>query len=84
MLEDPNFAQQMNEAMNNPAVLNMMRQNPMMRNNPMAQQVLENPEMRRMMFDPAFIRMQMNMQRQMGGLGAVSYTHLTLPTKRIV
>jgi len=69
MLEDPNFAQQMNEAMNNPAVLNMMRQNPMMRNNPMAQQVLEDPEMRRMMFDPAFIRMQMNMQRQMGGLG---------------
>jgi len=67
LLEDPNFAQQMNEAMNNPAVLNMMRQNPMMRNNPMVQQVLENPELRRMMFDPAFIRMQMNMQRQMGG-----------------
>lgn len=67
LLEDPNFAQQMNEAMNNPAVLDMMRQSPMMRNNPMMQQVINNPELRRMMFDPAMIRMQMNMQRQMGG-----------------
>lgn len=67
LLEDPNFAQQMNEAMNNPAVINMMRENPMMRNNPMAQQVLENPELRRMMFNPEFMRMQMRMQQQMGG-----------------
>ncbi|EGP87958.1 uncharacterized protein MYCGRDRAFT_71110 [Zymoseptoria tritici IPO323] len=52
MLDDPNFAQQMNEAMNNPAVLDMLRNNPMIRNNPMARAAIENPEMRRMMMDP--------------------------------
>ena len=31
MLEDPNFASQMNEAMNNPAVIDMLRNNPMIR-----------------------------------------------------
>ncbi|KAI5196841.1 hypothetical protein AUEXF2481DRAFT_29931 [Aureobasidium subglaciale EXF-2481] len=69
LLENPNFAQQMNEAMNNPDVINMMRNNPMLRNNPMAQQMFDNPEMRRMMMNPDFIRMQMNMQRSMGGGG---------------
>ena len=70
LLEDPNFAQQMNEAMNNPAVLDMLRNNPMVRNNPMARAVIENPEMRRMMLNPDMIRMQMQMQRAMGGGGA--------------
>lgn len=69
LLENPNFAQQMNEAMNNPDVINMMRNNPMLRNNPMAQMVFDNPEMRRMLMNPEFIRMQMSMQRNMGGLG---------------
>ncbi|KAJ9629605.1 hypothetical protein H2203_001985 [Taxawa tesnikishii (nom. ined.)] len=69
LLENPNFAQQMNEAMNNPEVLNMMRNSPMMRNNPMMQQVLDNPELRRMMFDPNMIRAQMRLQRAMGGFG---------------
>lgn len=67
MLEDPNFAQQMNEAMNNPAVVDMLRNNPMIRNNPMARQAIENPEFRRMMMNPDMIRMQMQMQRSMGG-----------------
>ncbi|KAK5121312.1 hypothetical protein LTR85_005478 [Meristemomyces frigidus] len=67
MLEDPNFAQQMNEAMNNPAVVDMLRNNPMIRNNPMARQAIENPEFRRMMMNPDMIRMQMQMQRAMGG-----------------
>ncbi|KAK5709809.1 hypothetical protein LTR17_019423 [Elasticomyces elasticus] len=67
LLEDPNFAQQMNEAMNNPAVVDMLRNNPMIRDNPMAKQALENPEFRRMMLNPEMIRMQMNMQRAMGG-----------------
>ncbi|KAK4626728.1 Ubiquitin domain-containing protein DSK2 [Fulvia fulva] len=66
MLDDPNFAQQMNEAMNNPAVLDMLRNNPMIRDNPMARAAIENPEMRRMMLNPDMIRMQMNMQRAMG------------------
>ena len=69
MLEDPNFASQMNEAMNNPAVLDMMRNNPMIRNNPIARQAIENPEFRRMMMSPDVIRMQMQMQRAMGGAG---------------
>ncbi|KAF2169119.1 hypothetical protein M409DRAFT_64894 [Zasmidium cellare ATCC 36951] len=69
MLDDPNFAQQMNEAMNNPAVLDMLRNNPMIRNNPMARAAIENPEMRRMMMNPDMIRMQMQMQRAMGGNG---------------
>ncbi|KAF1347592.1 hypothetical protein BDV97DRAFT_377831 [Delphinella strobiligena] len=67
LLENPNFAQQMNEAMNNPDVINMMRNNPMLRNNPMAQAVFDNPDMRRMLMNPDFIRMQMQMQRSMGG-----------------
>ncbi|KAI6968392.1 hypothetical protein KC321_g8475, partial [Hortaea werneckii] len=67
MLEDPNFAQQMNEAMNNPAVIGMLRENPMIRNNPMARAAIENPEFRRMMMNPDMIRMQMQMQRAMGG-----------------
>lgn len=66
MLEDPNFAQQMNEAMNNPAVIDMMRNNPMIRNNPVARQAIENPDFRRMMMNPDMIRMQMQMQRAMG------------------
>jgi len=69
LLDDPNFASQMNEAMNNPAVLDMLRNNPMIRNNPMARAAIENPELRRMMFDPNMIRMQMQMQRAMGGDG---------------
>jgi len=69
MLDDPNFAQQMNEAMNNPAVLDMLRNSPMIRNNPVARAAIENPEMRRMMMNPDMIRMQMQMQRAMGGNG---------------
>lgn len=75
LLENPNFAQQMNEAMNNPDVINMMRNNPMLRNNPMAQAVFENPEMRRMLMNPEFIRAQMQMQRAMGNnpLGGAAF-----------
>jgi ubiquilin len=69
LLDDPNFAQQMNEAMNNPAVIDMLRNNPMIRNNPFARQAIENPEFRRMMMNPDMIRMQMQMQRSMGGDG---------------
>lgn len=73
MMDDPNFLQQMNEAMENPAVIEMMQNSPMVRNNPMAQEMLRNPEMRRMMFNPEMMRMQMQMQRAMdnnnGGSG---------------
>ena len=69
LLDNPNVAQQMNEAMNNPDVIRMMRESPMLRNNPMAQQIFDNPEMRRMLMNPDFIRMQMNLQRGRSGLG---------------
>lgn len=70
MLDNPMFASQMNEAMNNPAVIQMMENNPMVRDNPMMRQMLQNPEMRRMMMDPQFIRQSMQMSRFMNGGGA--------------
>ncbi|KAH7394552.1 hypothetical protein BKA66DRAFT_456655 [Pyrenochaeta sp. MPI-SDFR-AT-0127] len=66
LMDNPMFLSQMNEAMNNPAVVDMMMQNPMIRNNPMLQEMLRNPEMRRMMFSPEMMRMQLQMQRSMG------------------
>jgi len=68
-MENPMFLSQLNEAMNNPAVVDMMLQSPMIRDNPMLQQVLRNPEMRRMMFSPEMMRMQLQMQRNMGNSG---------------
>ncbi|KAF2718715.1 hypothetical protein K431DRAFT_305853 [Polychaeton citri CBS 116435] len=79
MLEDPNFAQQMNEAMNNPAVIDMLRNNPMIRDNPIARQAIENPELRRMMMNPEMIRMQMQMQRAMGGGGDSDGSGFAMP-----
>jgi len=72
MMDDPNFLQQMNEAMNNPMVIEMMQQNPMVRNNPMIAEMLRNPEMRRMMFSPEMMRMQLQMQRSMNQNGGGS------------
>src|SRR5262245_20663771 len=69
MMDNPMFLQQMNEAMNNPAVKEMMQQNPMVRNNPMISEMLRNPEMRRMMFNPEMMRMQLQMQRAMNQHG---------------
>ncbi|KAF2839406.1 hypothetical protein M501DRAFT_934227 [Patellaria atrata CBS 101060] len=67
MMDNPMFLSQMNEAMQNPAIIEMMRNSPMMRNNPVAQQMFDNPEIRRMMTDPQMIRMQLQMQRAMRG-----------------
>jgi ubiquilin len=72
MLDDPNFAQMMNESMNNPAVIQMLEQQPMIANNPMLRNMIRNPEMRRMMFNPEMLRMQLQMQRSMGGAGGGS------------
>ena len=69
MLDDPNFAQMFNESMNNPAVIQMLEQQPMIANNPMLRNMLRNPEMRRMLFSPDMLRMQLQMQRSMGGAG---------------
>ncbi|KAF2808381.1 uncharacterized protein BDZ99DRAFT_54514 [Mytilinidion resinicola] len=64
MMDDPNFLQQINEAMENPAIQNMLTNHPMLRDNPAIQQALRNPEMRRMMFSPEMMRMQLQMQQQ--------------------
>lgn len=72
MMEDPNFLQQMNEAMDNPAVIEMMQNSPMVRNNPMVAEMLRNPELRRAMFNPEMMRMQLQMQRAMNQSGGGS------------
>lgn len=66
MLDDPNFASTMNEALNNPDMLRMLEQHPMLRDNPQLQRMIRNPEMRRMLFSPDMLRMQLQMQEQMG------------------
>lgn len=75
MLENPQFQSQINEALQNPAMIDMMiQQNPMLRDmGPMARQMLESPEFRRMLTDPNHIRQMMQMQRAMGmggGMGS--------------
>jgi ubiquilin len=72
MMEDPNFLQQMNEAMDNPAVIEMMQNSPMVRGNPMVAEMLRNPDLRRAMFNPEMMRMQLQMQRAMGQNGGGS------------
>lgn len=70
MLNDPNMQQMMNEALNNPAMVDMMiQQNPMLRNNPNARQILSSPEFRQMMTNPEMMRQAAAMRRMMPGLG---------------
>lgn len=70
-LEDPNFLQQMNEALSNPQMIDMMIQSsPQLRAmGPMARQQLMSPEFRRMILDPNVMRQSLQMQRMMGGGG---------------
>ena len=79
MLEDPNFAQMFNESMNNPAVIQMLEQQPMIANNPMLRNMIRNPEMRRMLFNPEMLRMQLQMQRSMGGGGGAGGEAFPMP-----
>jgi ubiquilin len=67
MLDDPNFAQTMNEALNNPDMLRILEQHPMMRDNPQLRNMIRNPEMRRLIFNPEMLRMQLQLQQSMGG-----------------
>lgn len=70
-LEDPNFAQQMNEALQNPQMIDMIiNSNPQLRAmGPQARQMLQSDQFRRMMTDPQSMRNMMQMQRMMGGGG---------------
>ena len=71
MLENPQFQSTMNEALQNPAMIDMMiQQNPMLRDmGPGVRQMMQSPEFRRMLTDPNSIRQAMQLQRAMGGLG---------------
>lgn len=70
MMEDPNIQQTMNEALNNPQMVDMLIQtNPMLRNMPNARQILTSPMMRQMMTNPNLMREAMRMQRSMRGGG---------------
>ncbi|KAJ5707418.1 hypothetical protein N7488_007219 [Penicillium malachiteum] len=75
MLENPQFQSTLNEALQNPAMIDMMiQQNPMLRDmGPGVRQMMQSPEFRRMLTDPSSLRNMMQMQRAMGmgggGLG---------------
>ncbi|OJJ98087.1 hypothetical protein ASPACDRAFT_80216 [Aspergillus aculeatus ATCC 16872] len=71
MLENPQFQSTINEALQNPAMIDMMiQQNPMLRDmGPGARQIFQSPEFRRMLTDPSSIRQMVQMQRAMGGAG---------------
>ncbi|PWY88343.1 hypothetical protein BO70DRAFT_359782 [Aspergillus heteromorphus CBS 117.55] len=71
MLENPQFQTAINEALQNPAMIDMMiQQNPVLRAmGPNARQMFQNPEVRRMLTDPNSIRQVVQMQRAMGGGG---------------
>lgn len=71
MLEDPNFASQLNEALSNPDVVDqMIRMNPMMQGQggQQARQMLQDPNFRRMMTDPSMLRNMSQMRRRMPGM----------------
>ncbi|KAF4635449.1 hypothetical protein G7Y89_g2647 [Cudoniella acicularis] len=70
MLDDPNMQQTINEALNNPAMIDMMIQStPGLRNNPHAREMLASPEFRRMMTNPEALRQAAQLRRMMGGAG---------------
>ncbi|KAL2869806.1 ubiquitin domain-containing protein DSK2 [Aspergillus lucknowensis] len=72
MLENPQFQSAINEALQNPAMIDMMiQQNPLLRDAPGARQMLQSPEFRRMLTDPNSLRHMIQLQRAMGisGLG---------------
>jgi ubiquilin len=70
MLDNPNMQQMMNEALSNPAMVDMIIQNtPHLRNNPHARQMLNSPEFRQMMTNPAIFRQSQQMRRMMQGAG---------------
>ncbi|RMZ85026.1 hypothetical protein DV738_g145, partial [Chaetothyriales sp. CBS 135597] len=70
-LQDPNFAQMMREAMNNPTFIDMMiNAHPQLRNmGPQARQILQSEQFRQMMTNPDSIRQMMQMQQMFGGGG---------------
>ncbi|EEH48716.1 ubiquitin domain-containing protein DSK2 [Paracoccidioides brasiliensis Pb18] len=68
MLENPQFQSTMNEALQNPQLVDLMiQQNPMLREmGPSVRQMMQSPAFRRMLTDPNAIRQMTQMQRAMG------------------
>ncbi|MCJ1326726.1 hypothetical protein MMC10_003391 [Thelotrema lepadinum] len=71
MLQNPQFASTLNEALSNPQLIDtMIQQNPVLREmGPQVRQMMQTPEFRRMMTDPEQLRSMMQMQRMFGGGG---------------
>ena len=69
MLQNPQFASTLNEALSNPQLIEtMIQQNPLLREmGPQVRQMMQTPEFRRMMTDPEQLRSMMQMQRMFGG-----------------
>ena len=73
MLDDPNMQQTINEALNNPQMIDMMiRSTPGLANNPNARQMLQSPEFRRMMTNPDALRQAASLRRMMQGGGGAN------------
>ncbi|CZR55228.1 related to deubiquitination-protection protein dph1 [Phialocephala subalpina] len=73
MLDDPNIQQTMNEALQNPAMVDMMINSiPGLRDNPEARQMFQSPEFRRMMTNPDALRQAAAMRRMMQGGGGAN------------
>jgi ubiquilin len=75
MLSDPATAQMMNEALNNPQMIELMIQsNPTLREmGPQAREVLRSPMFRQMMTNPDMLRQAAQMRRMMGGGGTSAF-----------
>lgn len=75
MMENPQFASSMNEALQNPQVIDQMIQsNPLLRGlGPQVREAIQDPNFRRMLTDPAMMRQLSQMTRRInpgnGGLG---------------
>ncbi|RFU23693.1 hypothetical protein B7463_g12644, partial [Scytalidium lignicola] len=70
LLEDPNMQQTLNEALNNPAMIDMMIQStPHLRDNPRAREMLQSPEFRQMMTNPQALRQAAQLRRMLEGRG---------------
>lgn len=73
MLDDPNLQQTMNEALQNPAMVDMMLNSiPGLRDNQQAREMFNSPEFRRMMTNPDALRQAAAMRRRMQGGGGAN------------
>ncbi|KAL9092550.1 MAG: hypothetical protein Q9165_004354 [Trypethelium subeluteriae] len=66
-MDNPMVLSQINEAMNNPDFLRMMRESPLVRDNPMMRDFIGTPAFRSMMTNPDMLRAQLRMQQAMTG-----------------